>query len=139
MTVCLDTYYTVYVGGCDKDVLSGVSGQQESSVCYVFVGIMIHINNLTGLPYCPFILFSSLPLDIPICFHFHKWAHCVQKTSESRRKSLHQKEKWEVQQQQADKVCVQLLHSCTLTCAGMSMPTNTDSRTQRGTFNEVSR
>lgn len=86
LNVCLHMYYTLYVGGCDRDVLLEVSGQQESSVCCVFVGIMIDINNLTGLPYCPFILFSSLPLDITICFHFHKWAHCAQKTSESLRR-----------------------------------------------------
>lgn len=49
-----------------KNVLLQMKSQEDDSKCCVFIGCMIHINNLAGLPYSPFILFSSLPLDIPV-------------------------------------------------------------------------
>lgn len=59
-----------------------VNSQEDGSVCCVFIGTMIHINNLASLPYSPFILFSSLPFDILVCFHSQNRAYYVQKASE---------------------------------------------------------
>lgn len=75
----------------DKSVLLEVNSQEDGSMCCVFMGTMIHINNLAALPYSPFILFSSLPFDIPVCFHSQNWAHCVQKATANKTKSLLQK------------------------------------------------
>lgn len=78
MNVCLDTYYICWsIRGAlgwrsDKSVLLEVNSQEDGSVCCVFIGTMIHINNLACLPGSPFILFSSLPFDIPACFHSQK-------------------------------------------------------------------
>lgn len=86
MNVCLHVLYCMSsVGllvGRVKNVLLQVKSQEDDSKCCVFIGCMIHINNLAGLPYSPFILFSSLPLDIPVWFHSQNWAHCVQKATE---------------------------------------------------------
>lgn len=43
-------------------------------------GTVIHINNLASLPYSLFILFSSLPFDIPLCFHSH--TECIMPTKQ---------------------------------------------------------
>lgn len=72
----------------DKSVLLEVNSQENGSVCCVFIGTMIHINNLASLPYSPFILFSSLPFDIPVCFHPQNRVYYVQKASKKYTKSL---------------------------------------------------
>lgn len=72
---------------CWGSVSLEVKSQEGGSVCCVFIGTMIHINNSASLPYSPFILFSSLPFDIPVCFHSQDWVYCVQRAREKYTKS----------------------------------------------------
>lgn len=53
----------------------------------VFIGTMININDLSSLSYSPFILFSSLPFDIPVCFHSQNTPYYVQKAIEKYKSS----------------------------------------------------
>lgn len=59
-------------------VLLDLNHQEDGSMCFVFIGTMTHINNLAGLLCSPFILFSSLPFDIPACFLSQNCKYCVQ-------------------------------------------------------------
>lgn len=97
MNVCVDMYYAQMYYTCqsmrgvlvgDKSVLLEVNSREDGSECYVFIGTMIHINDLSALPYSPFILFSSLPFDIPVRFHSPNTAYYVQKASEKYGASL---------------------------------------------------
>ena len=72
---------------CWGSVSLEVKSQEGGSVCCVFIGTMIHINNSASLPYSPFILFSSLPFDIPVRFHSQDWVYCVQRAREKYTKS----------------------------------------------------
>lgn len=73
--------YESYSCWSDKSVLLEVNSREDGSVRRAFTGTMIRINNLLSLFYSLFILFSSLPFDIPVCFHSPNRAHYVQKAS----------------------------------------------------------
>lgn len=115
----------VLVGGVI--VLFEVNSQEDGSVCCVFIGTMIHINNLARLSYSPFILFSSLPFDIPLCFHSQR-EHIMPRKRERNIKTasgnkpfipISEKVNGAAARQQCMDNSIQELHICTYTCIGM--------------------
>lgn len=91
--LCTNVLYMLEYERCtcwwsDKSVLLEVNSQEDGSVCCVFIGTMIHINDLLSLPYSPFILFSSLPFDIPAYFHSQNRKYYVQRESKKYTKTL---------------------------------------------------
>lgn len=128
----------VLVGGVI--VLFEVNSQEDGSVCCVFIGTMIHINNLARLPYSPFILFSSLPFDIPLCFHSQrehivprKWERNIKRAS-GNKPFIPISEKlngFSAARQQCMDNSIQELHICTYTCIGMPAHWYACSHTQR--------
>lgn len=57
LTYCTFSSVSGALVGRDKTALLEVNSQEDGSVCCVFTGIMIHINNLARLPHSPFMLF----------------------------------------------------------------------------------
>lgn len=108
-------------------VLLEVNSKEVGSMCSVFTGTMIRINNLTCLPFSPFILFSCLPFDIPVCFHSQNRVYYAEKATQKHTKSWRKpafsslkKEGKSMVQQQCMHKGNQGLHISTYTCAGMS-------------------
>lgn len=139
----------------DKSVLLEVNSQEDSSVCCVFIGTMIHINNLASLPYSPFILFSSLPFDIPVCFHSQKQIVLCPESKKKkekiqralRKQGLYSKKyqsKWcnnstpTMYGQKHSGITYLHLHMRWYVCPQTLMHTQTESHTQIETLNEVS-
>lgn len=137
----------------DKSVLLEVNSQEDGSVCCVFIGTMIHINNLASLPYSPFILFSSLPFDIPVCFHSQNRAHYVQRGSKKYTKSLRklalyskkQESKWcnnstpTMYGQKHSGITYLRLHVRWYVCTQTLIHTQKESHTETATLDQVSR
>lgn len=134
--MCIGMYYTQMYYTCSGErctcwwsdsVLFEVNSQEDGSVCCVFIGTMIHINNLARLPYSPFILFSSLPFDIPLCFHSQR-EHIMPRKRERNIKwasgnkpfiPISEKPNGAAARQQCMDNSIQELHICTYTCIGM--------------------
>ena len=101
-----------------QSVLGKVNRLEDGLACSVFLCTMIHINNVAHLPYSPFILFPSLPFDIPSCFHLQNLANYRQEPvsrtqrAEGRRPLFSGEQNWAMIAQHKyvdDSVCAYML------------------------------